>query len=438
MTGENPYAPPAVAEPEAASCRYWQTHGTSLVVRNGTTLPKVDLETGANGETQPLRPIRRVLQNVTARVLVRIITIVTLYLILTTYFEIGLITFYLYLLVGSIVLRRLSALRGTTSGVISIWTFTEERRARRAVLRRWVQLGSLFLLIAIIFLKPVSVDWMLQGYFIWLALMIAFAIWALLDKPKFKLRADRPGWLRITPIHPAALAFLQAVEREQAPDETSPARKRLVRTVFYHRYPLRLLIGPHIRNPLVILRAALMKLLRSRLLVRDAWHFSEADDIPLENLSPPLRVAAESWLDTHPGWSFVRATHLPSPAGDLTIQTAMLASPGLEHCARVTRAWLEQTPAKGINSFAFLTWLADGNHSSTSDQPILTLKNPALHHRANGSPDAVFQTHLQSLNGHPILPAADPAEFKSRLLREAEETDRLLTEKGLQSETREA
>jgi hypothetical protein len=211
--------------------------------------------------------------------------------------------------------------------------------------------------------------------------------------------------------------------------------ERRIRTVYYHRYPLRLLIGHRIRNPFAILQVSLMKLFRSKLLVREAYHFSEATETPLDSLCQPLREAAESWLADHPGWAFVTGDRLPSPAGDLVMETAVLVSPGLEHCATLIRAWMEQTPAKGVTHFRFITWLEDGNHVTTHDHPYLALSNPHLHHRASGKPEQVFQAHLQNLSGHAVAPSSGIEHLRARLLQEKEEGDRLTTEHGLQIES---
>lgn len=433
MNGENPYAPPAVAETEAPSTRYWHTYGTSLIVKNGTTLPKIDLETGADDDS--LQPIQRIHQASSAGGVIRLLILVVLYFVLSHFFEISGVSIFLYFFAGSLILRPVLRLRGTTDRV-TIWTFTEARRVKRALLHKRIRLGSLFLLIAVIFFSPGYGDWILPAYFCWMGLMIALGIWALLDKPKNKLHPDKPGWLRITPLHPEALRKFHELEARMLP-VAAPARKRLVRTVYYWRYPLRMLIGRRIYNPLVILQCALMKLLRSRLLVRDAWHFSEAEETPLENLHPQLRDAATAWLTAHPGWTLITADHLTSPAGDLTVENATLASPGLEHVARIGRAWLEQRDAKGIVHFHFLTWLTDGTHASTHDQPCLILENPQLHQQVSGPPEQVWQAHLRHVSTLPVSPAADIAELRTRLLREKEQTDKLLTAKGLQSETRE-
>jgi hypothetical protein len=244
------------------------------------------------------------------------------------------------------------------------------------------------------------------------------------------------GWLSISPIHPDALAFLSAreAERKSTENKDGEPKKRRIRTVYYHRYPLRLLIGHRILNPFAILQVSLMKLFRSKLLVREAYHFSEAQEMPLENLCLPIREAVDSWRYIFPDWTFVVGESFPSPAGDLFTESAILASPGLEHCAAIMRSWMEQTPAKGITQIRFITWLADGNHITTQNQPVFALSNPLLHHRASGLPEQVFQAHLRNLSGHAVDASSSIDHLRARLLHEKEETDRLLTEKGMQSE----
>jgi hypothetical protein len=453
MNGENPYAPPAVAETEASSTRYWYTYGTSLIVRNGATLPKIDLETGAGDEEQVLRPIRRIHEGMGPGGIVSILIYVAMTVVLINVFKVRATTIFFVCLVASLGYRQASALRGGKSQRVSIWTFIEERRAKRAALRRYLRIGlmlSVFGLTVGTLFIPISLPSIQIGGFmkVWIyqivpacaLLIVGMGIWAFLDRPKYKLHSADPGWLRITPIHPQALAFLHAIEaeEEQLRANAPLPRKRLVRTVFYHRYPLRLLIGHRIHNPLFILQCAVMKLLRSRLLVRDSYHFSEAEEVPLEKLCPSLREAAQSWLDSHPGWSFITGERLPSPAGDLVIENTVLASPCLEHCASISRAWLEQRESKGVIHFTFRTWFADGTHASTYDQPFLVLDPTNAAYRASGPPEHIWQAHLRHLSTHPISPASDPAELRARLLHEKEETDRLLTEKGFQSEVRES
>lgn len=441
----NPYAPPSVAEPEAPSSRYWYTDGTSLIVRSGATLPKVDLDTGATAG--PMQPLQRVVNVANPADFLMGALVVGCFITLRSYFNVEGLGILIGLLLLLALVKRLGFLRGNPNSVLRAVTFIEEVRARRTTRRRRSRIGAMILIavsiFASLFLSGNPADfvftwfqWVLPGGVLGI---IALTAWGIFDRPRTRTRSESPGWMRITRVHPEAMTFLLAEEQAIRQLEASrpPDRKRLVRTVYYHRFPLRLLIGNHVRNPLVVLRVALMKWLRSRLLVRDAYHFSEALEVPLTDLSEPLREAAESWLSTHPGWSFVTADRLNSPAGDLTCETVVLASPGLEHCAKISRVWLVQNPDKGSNQFTFLTWLADDSHFSTLDQPYLPLKNPHLNQRASGPPEQVYQAHLSGTAALDVSPSRDSSELLARLHREKEETDRLLTEQGLQSEVRE-
>jgi hypothetical protein len=280
-----------------------------------------------------------------------------------------------------------------------------------------------------------SPDWISPLCFASIVVFLLLAAWALFDRSKLKIESAAPGWLKISQLHPGALSFLRHLE--ETPALSSPTKKRQIRTAYFHRYPLRMLIG-HLRNPLLVLNITLLKLLRSPLLVREVWHYSEAEKVPLENLCDPLREATESWLADHPSWAFVTAERLPSPAGDLVTETATLASPGLEHCMNFSRSWMEQRANKGITAISFLTWLADGTLVRTHDHPQLASLDPmVIHHRASGPPDRVYQSHLRHLAGRPVLPAADLPDLLARLARENERADQYLVKRRILGEVRE-
>lgn len=445
MTHENPYAPPVVAETEAVFSRYWRLDGTGVLLKNGATLPKVDLDSGVSKDEGTLQSIQRIHQNAGIGLVISLVIPYFLIIVLSSYFEISSFSLFVCVIAGSLLLTRVMNLRGSQSSRIVFWIFTEERRAKRAAIRRNIRIGTLVLLVAGLLVRMLapaggSPFGFFKLYIVWMGCMVALAIWALFDRPKFKIRAADSGWLHITPIHPKAFEFLSRIEAEemQRQESAGQSRKRLVRTVYLHRFPLRMLIGRIHRNPLMILQIALMKLFRSRLLVREAYHFSEAEEVKLPDLCPPLREACESWLATHDGWSFVSGERLPSPAGDLIVETAHLAAPGLEHCLRIARAWMQHTPKKSNNQFTFITWIDDGSeHISTMDQPFIALRNPQFHHRANGEPESVYQAHLDHIAGFSIHRPKDDAALLELLRIDKEESDKLMVERKLQSEVRE-
>jgi hypothetical protein len=447
MNGDpNPYAPPTVAEPEFQSSRFWQVVGIDLLAKSGATLPKVDLDTGVF--EGPMKSIPRVVKTTRPMAIFTGLAFFGIYLFLREYLGLQSLGLLLPFFILLFLAKRLGILRDNLSSVLRVWTFVEESRAKRYTLRRRMRLGVLFLIFFSIlappFLDNPGITWIL----IWLRwvlplgalTIIALAIWSLMDRPKIRTKAESPGWMRISRVHPDALSYLMAEEQQgMQQEEVGPIhRKRLVHTVYYHKYPLRMLIGHRIWNPLAIFQITIMKFLRSKLLVRPAYHFSEAEKLPLEKLCPPLQQSIASWLAGHGDWSYVIGDHLTSPAGDLTVENAVLASPDRMHCIQFTRAWLEQKPEKGVTQYHFMTWLADGKHVTTHNHPCLSLSNPHLHHRAKGNPDQVFSAHLKNLSGLEPSAAMDIPELLERLEREKEETDLLLTEKGYQSGTHEA
>ena len=377
--------------------------------------------------------------------MVRAALMVTGYFLLKQYTDLSLPTLLALVFVSIIVLRRIGAMKG--GGRIVIWTFVEQRRARRMAIRKYARIGLLlllaFIMMALLFIPAFTGNASADTFMKWvtwilpsgIACILGIAIWAILDRPKTRIRNGPGGWIQISGAHPEALGFLRGVERKA--DENTPG-KRLVRTIYLHRYPLGLLIGKHWKRPLLVINIVLLKLLRSPFLVREAYHFSEAENIDREQLVAPLKDAVDSWLTTHPEWSFVSGEHLPAPAGDLHVESAILASPGFETCALVTRSWMQQKPSDGSTQHSFCNWLADGSVISTVDHATLKLSIPGDQEiRVSGTPEQVYQAHLEHCAGKPVHPAGDIPEILSRFHHKREQADRLVTEKRLQSEVRE-
>jgi hypothetical protein len=299
--------------------------------------------------------------------------------------------------------------------------------------------GLLMFVPAFVELGPLELfgDWLMWAFPGATLGLIALAVWTVLDQPKPKPIADQPGWLRYRNIHPQAIAYLRELEKEQVDiiRLTGPERHRCVRTSYYHRYPLRVLMGKRIYNPLAVFQMALLKWFRSQLLVRKTYHFREADRVRLEEMSPATRKTVDQWLASHADWHFIEGQRLPSPAGDITMDTAILASPELEHVLFIHHVWTLLRPQAGTTSIKFLSWSINGTSVWTQDHPDLDLKLPNVEeHRAHGSPDRVFRAHLGNCEGHMIRGPGSVEELLARIDQEQEITDRCLTERGYQEE----
>ena len=447
MSDSNPYAPPSVAEPQASSSLTWQVQGNALLVKNGAVLPPIDLETGEH--TLEMKCAQRVLETAGSVLFVKMIILGGISVIFTRFFRMELAATVAVLAALSLVVSRLSALRGPSHERIVISEFFDENRFRMRGRRRKWRFVAIGAICALMMANPFLISrfnpdytMIVVGLFLsGVVLLIGLAVWAVRDQSSARTLAGPPGWMRIAPVHPQALAFLNNLENQarlQAASLTSP-RKRLIRTTFYHRYPLHLLLGTKVTNPLLLIRLFLMKILRSRHLERETYHHSEAVKVAPDQLCEQLQKAIGSWFSTHPDWSFVTGRQSPSPAGDLHLHSAILASAGLEHSASIVHSWATLKPELGTTGFSFGSWLGDGTFIRTDDHPQLPLRNPRVKaFRASGSADQVFQAHLHHCAGLEIAPSHDPQELLARVQREIEELDQRLTAMGLQSEVRES
>lgn len=440
MNPDNPYAPPATAEPEAPSSLLWQLDGVSLFVKNNTVLPKVDLETGET--TGDLKAVRRILRvRAGSSAILRVIIIVVAIQFIPYTGRHNPFLLFLGLFVVMFLFKQGQALRANPARRVLIWEFAGPRTQRgRLVRNKWRVAIYVLGLVSILtsFVPSLSYDQEQQFRFGGFAILLINLVWRVIDLPKARAQAGPPGWLKISPVHPEAVRFLSHLQQESRSDSVRAAtRGKLMHTAYFHRYPLAMLLGKR-KNPFTIFSLFLAKLLRSHQLRRDAYHFSEAESRALEELCPHLQNQAASWITGHPGWHFLSGSHQVFPAGDIILEFANLASPGLEHHLNISASWNVGAPGYIPAQSNFTTWLADDTSIVTHERPFLQLRIPGIQEfRAKGNPDAVFQSHLQHIAGKPLDPPKDAEEFLSRLDARRAVTDRRLTELGYQSETRE-
>lgn len=439
----NPYATPSAGEMTDSFGVNWQIAGADLLAKNGVTLPMVDLQTGIREED--MKTITQTVKVMTAKRTFKIIAAFVVFLSLREIFELERFGVFLPFLVLMFLLNRLGILSKDPNSEIRVFSYVEASRTRRMSKRRQIRLLALILLGLLMFvpafveLGPLGLfgDWLMWAFPGATLGLIALAVWTVFDHPQPRPIADQPGWLRFRNIHPQAISYLRELERENV--ETirlsSPERNRRVRTSYYHRYPLSVLLGRRIYNPLAVIQMALLKWFRSPLLVRKTYHFGEADRVRLEELSPPLQKTVGQWLATHGDWHFIEGQRLPSPAGDVTVDTAILASPDLKHVLFIHYVWTLLQPRKGIPSIKFLSWSINGTSVWTQDHPHLDLGLPNVEeYRAHGSPDRVFQAHLRNCEGHMIRGPGNVEELLAKIDQEQEITDRCLSERGYQEE----
>ncbi len=445
MSEPNPYAPPAVTEPEASSVLYWQCYGARVMGRNGAVLPKVDLETGVSeGE---MTGVWRSYQTVGGIRFLGLILPVSLFIYVRNTFGIGQdwpmwAFIVMFVFVGKI-LRV-----GSSNDSITLWEFRESARERRRLLRQRWRLGMLcfsFLLMIggpmlLEHFAPFGSAWPLRLLSCGMGLLLVNGIWKLVDRPKTHCERGPAGWLRIRNVQPEAMVKLRQIEAEdRAKIAAAPEpRKRRVCTSFYHRYPISSLLGNRRVNPLTFLLVIVMKLFRSKRLERESFDFSEALEIREDEAHVKLRESIHSWQENHPDWPLIHVERLPSPAGDLMTESALLVSPSFEHFLCLNHSWLEQKSTSGTGGFTILTWLKDGKMLCTTPMPLLPIDRLNVDTvRVKGTADEVFQFHLARCSSRETNPARSREEVLDRFRHEKEELRELLEKAGLQGPVRE-
>jgi|GEM_PF-4039452 len=442
MTETNPYAPPKSTEVESPSLPSWYCYGERVVARNGAVLPKIDLETGvSDGE---MTAISRAYQPAGAGQAFRVLLLIAVYMIAKNVLHTDESWLLWTVIGGSIVVNWLLRLRGNVGGTVTITEYREAARERKVSTRRKVRAGMLFLSLALMIggpwlfssSYPADLYPLLGG----LGLLVARTIWAAFDRPKTRSESGPAGALRIRNVHPEAMVKLrriEAQEREKNADATV-SKKRRVFTSFYHKFPLASLLGDGRKNPFMILVVFLMKLLRSKRLERESFDFTEATEIREDELNETLRAKTAAWLAAHPDWTPFLMEKLPSPVGDLTIETALLASPGLDHAACFHHSWLERKPTASVSEFSFLTWLKDGKILCTTHMPLLPRERPNVDAaRVRGSEEQVFQAHLTRCGSREIAAARSAAVLRERFQQERRDVGVMMEAAGLRGPVRE-
>jgi len=435
----NPYTPPDTLVTEATPPGYWHCIGGRVMARDGAVLPKVDLETGTS-EGEMMAVARH------SKPPNQFLLLYFIFVILFIFdFAINIIAviFGFYLLI-----RTLLYLQGKRIRSITIMEFREFSR-HQAFLKHVRRRQSIYYLNFVIFITGMMFrDEIIPSFPIlplilfstfWVT-MIIICIWTWTKRPRSSTEsAPLRGWLRIRDVHPEAMRKLREIEAaEQAARAfLPPDHQRLVFTSYLHRLPLAVLIGNRKRNPIRTAKIILLKLLRSAKLERESFHFDETFEITAAEISPTLHTSVEAWRLGHPDWQLLKIERHPSPAGDLTVDTAILVSPQLEHILYLSHATSPQhTPLH--SECGFITYLQPSHRIHTSSMPIIPIRRTEVDSaQAEGSHLQIFETHLSRCAQHALAPAADLPSLLAHLHHEKAETHTLLEAAGHQSPIRE-
>jgi hypothetical protein len=233
MAEENPYAPPSVSVLEAPSELAWKIDGLGLLVKNKTVLPEIDLETGE--QTKGMLRVKRIRQKPNwLRANLFMICIFSQSFLneafgnwfpsvsFSDYF--GSIILVMLALVSSVV-SAIQKYRNVDHGhvVISEYISIRRRNIRRAEHVTCACVLAAPLAIALYFLwvpSAVSVigDFGVStvvGLFALLILPLGIFAWLKRTYSNAKTHEGPPGWMKIEPIHPDALAYFLLEEGTQ-------------------------------------------------------------------------------------------------------------------------------------------------------------------------------------------------------------------------------
>ena len=160
----NPYAPPTSEETEADAIRGWRVVGEVIFARRGATLPMIDLLTGQS--SAPLRRVR-------------------------------------------LCASPFSALFGE-----QVWMYSQDNLKNRIQrLFRLLERAVFLALVGVFFFGgSVRFPWLREA--VWAGWILLAILWFRnLTGKKLTIQPSvKQGWLRISPIHPKAIAYLRAVK----------------------------------------------------------------------------------------------------------------------------------------------------------------------------------------------------------------------------------
>lgn len=424
MSSANPYAAPATREPEAPAALPWQLDGAGLLARHQVLLPAIDLETGANeGE---MVPVARTHTGLRLHRGLGFAALVMAWSAARQWLPFANLWLLLGLVTAGAAWGWLIDLRGGPGARVTVieqrQAARERRRLARQKTRSTIATVGAGLLLVPLFVPHWWPDWPWSySAVMWsgaVALWSAQGIWALCDRQRVRCTAGPAGWLRLTPLHPRAREHLAALEgAARVAHAAAGGRKRLVCTSYYHRLPLRSLLGKPPWSVGRLIKTALLKALRSKMLEKETYHPNEADPVPAATLCLSLRARIEAWCRDHPEWTTRLAERCVSPDGSLTGEGARLMAPEQPHVMFFTIAWAtRRQPSPEAVHYGFAAWTKTGTFVSTSDFEWSPFQIPGIDAaRVEGKPEQVWQSHLARCAGHDLDPIRDLADLQARV-----------------------
>lgn len=342
----------------------------------------------------------------------------------------------------SVVARMITRVR--SEGARLHWYVDTGREEGR---RRWVKWANRIFFAAFGFLMTCAfLDWMDWFPLAILLFVVGLVVLVISQRRVLVLRCTgaREGWFEIHGIPDAALAVLGRLQVEaarEAMEGGGRVRLRKVFTIYLHRFSLPVLVGRAMWNPVVLSMVLAMKWGRSRLLERDSFALTEADDLATGEWDPRLR---ERWdevgkVDRLQGWRLLHARRLDSPMGDLLTQWFTLTCPRGRHGVTLSVVRVANARAsKEVMEVSVRSWTEEGMLCLTTNLRLQKPLPPSVAlKRVRGSLEKVVAAHLERVEGLSLIALDSPAAWEERLDRDAEERHAALEQAGIYGPTRE-
>ncbi|MBK1884006.1 hypothetical protein JIN85_16420 [Luteolibacter pohnpeiensis] len=411
----NPYASPVTEEVTTTTAAAWKVDGASILLKHATVLPAVDLVSGeTDGEMVTMRVVRR---PVAQAIPFLVITFSAIFL--ASFFDLELKFAELFPLVFLILLalRIFSSINPRSAAAVA-WVhrnknqLNKERKIKRVAGYLGIALAASITLLGF-FIDQVGLKLSLELSAACLLGLFGLVVWRMIKRSPLRVRLASPGWLRISGIHPNALAQLANLDREQQQKFAQTEKfTRKVFTAYYHRYPMWAITLKN-RNPLVFVIILLMKLLRSKQLEQDLYHHSEATPIELEKLPELLQTTIRDWLANHPTWQVIQAARALRPNGVVVSDNILLCSEDRAHVLGIQHVIVVPKPKSAWVSFSFYSRTNENLTLMTSSDRLLVSKMADFVGRTRkGTPDELFAQHLAWCSEFPpLLAAKDDSEL---------------------------
>lgn len=232
MDEDNPYASPTTEEPEAKSGPGWRLIGLTLLVKHGTTLPNVDLETGVNDgkmvrveRTQAYRKGNPI--SSTASIIGLLFILVLLAQFSERLLTVGSLIFF-----GAVIL--FSLLNGYREGVgrsgpsrIIIQEYISSATLSKRRWRTGFMIASILVAISAFPASAIATsgrNFAMETPYLVLAIamaaLIALSALRFATRPKLQTTKGVGDFLRIAPIHPNAHRFLMETAEKVQQDSS--------------------------------------------------------------------------------------------------------------------------------------------------------------------------------------------------------------------------